>query len=278
MKRVFLDFVQYGAPPGSHPTGGWVVLRDLCGEDEEAIDATDTEQAIALLDRLLVTTKGAALGPGQARTLTASDRDRLLATIFRAEFGTRIDCTLRCESCGEPFDIDFQLPDLMASLGASSGELPDVLSSNKPDRGDGVVQLEDGRRLRLPRGDDELAVHGLPPEAARAELLARCLLEGEADPDDSTLLEALERTAPIIDADLVATCPECGAGGLAHFDLQHYLLTAIAQEAPARIAEIHLLAKTYGWSLAEILALRHSRRRAFAMAIERDRSVQTVDL
>src|SRR5713101_2572726 len=111
MKRVFLDFVPQGAP-----AGGWVVLRDLCGEDEEAVDATDTAQAIALLDRLLVKTGGAALGPGEAHALTASDRDRLLAAIFQAEFGARIDCTLRCETCGEPFDIDFQLPNLMASL------------------------------------------------------------------------------------------------------------------------------------------------------------------
>jgi hypothetical protein len=273
MKRVFLDFVPYSAP-----AGGWVVLRDLCGEDEEAIEATDTAQAIALLDRLLVTTPGAALGPGQAHTLTASDRDRLLATIFQAEFGTRIDCTLQCEICGEPFDIDFQLLELMASLGASLGEAPETLSPDRPDRRDGVVRLEDGRRLRLPRGEDELAVHGLPPDLAGTELLTRCLVEGEAGPDDPAVLDALERAAPIIDAELEATCPECGAGALAHFDLQHYLLTAIAQQAPARIGEIHLLAKTYGWSLAEILALRHSRRRAFAMAIERDRGAPTVDL
>jgi hypothetical protein len=274
MKRVRLDFAPQGAP-----SGGWVLLRELCGEDEEAVDAAaDTAQAIALLDRLLVTTGDVVLGPGEARALTASDRDRLLATIFEAEFGTRVDCTLRCEACGEPFDIDFQLPDLMASLGATFGEVPASPLPDAPGRRDGVLHLDDGRRLRLPRGADELAVQGLPPQDAVTELLARCLLEGEAGPDDEVLLAAMEQAAPIIDAELDATCPECGSAALAHFDLQHYLLTAIAQEAPARIAEFHLLAKTYGWNLAEILSLRRSRRRAFAMAIERDRGAQAVDL
>lgn len=102
-------------------------------------------------------------------------------------------------------------------------------------------------------------------------MLARCLVEGEATPEDRAILDALEGVAPILDTELNATCPECGETVQAHFDLQHYLLTAIMQEAPARIAEVHLLAATYGWSLREILELDRKRRRAFATAIERDR-------
>ena len=264
MRRIYLEF----APNAERP-GGWVALRDLRGDDEEAVEDADTAQAIALLDRLLVVERGAALGPGEANTLTASDRDRLLAAIFQAEFGTRIDCVLRCDACGEPFDIDFQLPDLMASLGVTPG--------SAPCHRDDEVRLAGGGRMRLPRGEDELALRGLAPDAAAAALLTRCLIEGDAEAEDPAVLDALARAAPLIDADLDATCPECGAAALAHFDLQHFLLTAVTQEGPARIAEIHLLARTYGWSLAEILALRRGRRRAFAMAIERDRGGHAVD-
>jgi hypothetical protein len=267
MKRILLGFV-----PRAPGAGGWAMLRDLCGDDEETVESADTAQAIALLDRLLVPAPEAAVGPGQASTLTASDRDRLLAALFQTEYGTRIDCTLRCTDCGEPFDIDFQLPDLMASLGFGPG------ASRPAADPDGELRLSDGRRLRLPRGEDELALLGLPPEDAAATLLARCLLDGKPNPDDeTTVLDVLEQAAPIIDADLDAVCPECGSPALAHFDLQHYLLTAIAQETPARIAEIHLLARSYGWSLNEILALRRGRRRAFVMAIERDRGVQAIE-
>ncbi len=43
------------------------------------------------------------------------------------------------------------------------------------------------------------------------------------------------------------------------------------RKTPARTAEVHLLASTYGWSLREILEPDRKRRRAFAAAIERDR-------
>jgi hypothetical protein len=258
MRRHFLAFA-----PSDGSIGGWVVLRNLCGADEEAVGGADTAEAIGLLDRLLVGTEGAALGPGEAHAMTASDRDRLLAEVYASEFGNRIDCVLHCEACDSPFDIDFHLPDLLASLDLPSADIATTRES--------ILALEDGRRVRLPRGSDELALQGMSVESAEAALLARCIVEGEAAPQDQAVLEALERTAPILDTELAATCPECGAAVQAHFDLQHYLLTAIMQEAPARIAEIHLLAATYGWSLREILELDRKRRRAFASAIERDR-------
>jgi hypothetical protein len=258
MRRLFLTFA-----PSDSPAGGWVLLRDLCGADEEAVDGTDTAAAIGLLDRLLVPADGAALGPGEASALTASDRDRLLAEIYAAEFGNRIDCVLRCDVCSSPFDIDFRLPELMVSLNLPPADVAVA--------GQSVLTLDDGRRVRLPRGSDELAVHGSSAEIAEAVLLARCMIEGDALPDDQTVHDALERAAPLLDVELDAACPECGAVVQAHFDLQHYLLAAIMQEAPARIGEIHLLAATYGWGLREILELGRKRRRAFAMAIERDR-------
>jgi hypothetical protein len=258
MARIFL-----GVTPSGRAEPAWVMLRDLCGEDEEAVQGTDTAQAVALLDRLLVVEDGAALRPGEAQDLTASDRDRLLASVYLAEYGARIDCVLHCAACGAPFDIDFRLPDLMAQLG--------IDLQARPVPHDDLVRTADGRRLRLPRGRDEIALLGLPPEAGATALLARCLVQGTAEPSDPEVLAALEQAAPILDVDLDATCPECNAAAQARFDLQHYLLATITQESPARLAEIHLLAATYGWSLHDILSLRRRRRRAFAVAIERER-------
>jgi hypothetical protein len=258
MRRFFLQF----APPNA-PAGQWVLLRDLCGEDEEAVTGTDTAQAIALLDRLLVPAAGSALAPGEADGLNASDRDRMLAALYCAEYGPRIDCVLTCDSCGAPFDIDFRLPELMASLALAPADTP----APRP----AEIALDDGRRLRLPVGRDELAVFGLPPDRAEAALLARCVVNGAADLGDIAVLEALEQAAPILDVDLDARCPECDAAVVAGFDLQHYLLTAILREAPARIREFHLLSSSYGWSLNEITQLRRKRRRAFVEAIEHDR-------
>lgn len=260
MRRFFLNF----APPHVF-TGGWVALRHLRGSDEEAVVDTDTAAAIDLLDRLLVPDQGAALGPGEADALTTSDRDRLLAEVYAAEFGNRITCVLHCDACDNPFDIDFQLSDLMASLRFTPTDVPDARDS--------ILLLDDGRRVRLPRGSDELKLQGLPIEEAEAALLASCMVEGEATVEDGAILELLDSVAPILDVELDATCPECSAAMQAHFDLQHYLLATIMQETPTRITETHLLASTYGWSLHEILDLDRRHRRAYATAIERDRSI-----
>lgn len=263
MRRMVLGLT----PPGA-ASRSWVVLRELCGEDEEAVAGTDTAEAIRLLDRLLSETEGAALGPGEAKHLTAADRDRLLANVYAAEFGPKIDCILRCTACAAPFDIDFRLPDLLGSLGMSLTEPP---SAQAP-----TLELADGRRVRVPCGEDELVLLGLPPDRAESALLERCMIHGAAEPGDPAVTEALERAAPILDLDLDATCPECGAPVQAHFDLQRYVLAAIMQETAIRLGEIHLLASSYGWSLREILQLRRRQRRAFALAIERDRGANAV--
>ena len=258
MQRVPLDFA---------PMAGWVALRGLSGHDEESVAGTDTEQAIALLDRLLVDIRGAAVRPGDAAELAAPDRDRLLAAVYASAFGARVECVVLCEACGERLTVEFMLAELVASLRAPS-HIPGLT------RHDGaVLQLADGRRVRLPCGRDELDLLAFAPETREAELLRRCVVEGEVGADDAGVLAAMEAAGPLIDLDLDSTCPSCGATRPVHFDLQFYLLSAILQETPLRTAEIHRLAATYGWGLGDILALGRLRRRAFVAEIERDRSL-----
>lgn len=250
--------------------GGWVFLQELCGRAEGVVAGTSTADALRLLDQLLVDLPGASLGPGQAARLTAPDRDRLLAWVYGAHFGFRVESTLRCESCGEPFDLDFDLGELLRSLEEES-----------PGEGDGAPRegtfsLPDGRRFRLPTGEDEIAVAGLPAELAEAELAQRCGLSAEgpelSEGEGEGMLEALEAhlaaRAPLVDCELDATCPECGTGQTVHFDIQHYLLSALSRERAKLSAEIHRLASSYGWGLDEILSLPRSRRRELVELVE----------
>ena len=112
MQRVALEFAS---------RGGFAVLRGLCGHDEEAIGGTDTEAALGLLDRLLVDAPGVIIGPGHAAELAAPDRDRLLAAVFRAAFGPRVESTVPCAACQEPFDLDFVVLGL-GVLGSNIGD------------------------------------------------------------------------------------------------------------------------------------------------------------
>lgn len=244
--------ITHGAQPG------WVYLRELRGDDEESISDVDTWAAIALIDRLLVDAPGALLRPGQAVALTAADRDRALAAIHGAELGDRIATTVSCSACGARFDLDFRLGELVAAL------TPDLAGVTRD--GAGGYRLADGTCFRLPTGLDELEAAGAP--SPTDALVARCRLAGDADA--ATLAAALERVAPLVDVELDASCAECGHVQPVRFDVQRYLLGSLLADGPQRAAEIHRLARSYGWGLAEILSLPRRRRRDYVALVERE--------
>jgi hypothetical protein len=251
--------VEHGSEPG------WVFLRELRGDDEEAVGATDSEAAIALLDRLLVEHPGAAVGPGRACELTIADRDRALAAVQLAELGARVDSTVTCVACAKPYDIDFDLAALIDNVQRDAPATPALCE--RP----GVYRLPppDGRRFRLPSGVDERAVAALEPADAASALLRRCVLDGSGG-DDESLGEAMRAVGPLLDVEVSATCAECGHPQSVRFDLQHYVLSAVRDGGKQRAREVHQIATAYRWSLAEILSLPRSRRRLHAELIERD--------
>lgn len=233
-------------------------VRGLCGTDEESIDGTDTAQAIALVDRLLVAVQGAAHGPGDARRLTPADRDRVLAAVFAREVGPQVRSNPTCPACGKGFDVEFELASLLSSLTPDRSELRA--------EADGSFSLADGTRFRLPCGDDELAALGEPRPAEA--LLARCHQGG---PTAAAELSAvLDRAAPLVDTELGVTCPECGHRHGLRFELQGFLLGTLIAERRQRVAEVQQLARAFGWSLTEILALTRTQRRMHVAMVDRD--------
>lgn len=236
---------------------GWAYLRDLRGADEESVEGTGTDVAIALLDRLLLAFDGAAVAPGEAGALCAADRDRLLAAVHLRELGRRIAANTRCAGCTQPFDLDFDLARLVASLDNAA-----VASWRIPD---GTFATPGGLRFRLPTGVEEIADAACAdPERRLAE---RCRLDGEGEVAE--LEDAMDAVAPLVDVELAATCPGCGLEQMVRFDVQGFLLARILGEARERAREIHAIARAYGWSLTEILDLPRARRATYVELIER---------
>ncbi len=245
-----------------HPPGGWVTLAVPRGRDIERVRDTGTGTAIALLDGLLLDDEGTTGGPWEAAALTAADRDRLLAALHRELYGARIDGTWTCAACQAPFDLDFDLDALLASL--EDRVLPEGMTADPA----GGWRLPDGRRFRLPTGADELAVAGLPEEAGAQALLERCVLEGSAADDPLAVGAAMEAVAPISSLALDARCPECGADQSVPFDLQHYVLARLAHERCCLPQQVHCLALAYHWSLRETLDLPHDQRLRYVALAE----------
>jgi hypothetical protein len=253
--------------------GGLAFLREITGAEEQSITSTTTADAIKLLGDLLVDSHPGSLQPEQLTGLHAGDRDRMLAEVYRRIYGQRVESTVNCSQCGEAFDLEFSLSNLLESL--NSGEVTEQVEQ----REDGSYALADGLCFRLPTAEDEYAVLGLSPENAERELLLRCIQNLPEDLDlDSRAQQiqaVMESVAPIVDLELDARCPECGQGQQVHFDLQHFLLAALSAERNKLMAEIHSLASSYGWSLADILNLPRSQRRSLAGLIETDNDLES---
>src|SRR6266851_4566390 len=138
-----------------------VRLRELTGFDEQCVRDVSTATAIGLLDRLV---EGVPEGSWRVVQLTACDRDRLLAAVYRLTYGKRIDSTSQCTQCGSLFDLTFSLDDLLVAVDrAPSPSVAEALP-------DGTFCTAGGAQFRLPTGEDELAVTGLPPAEAEQVL------------------------------------------------------------------------------------------------------------
>ena len=235
-------------------------LRELTGRDEFGVLGANTANAIKLLSTLLEESSPEL----RAADLVASDRDRLLAAVYERAFGDRIESTLVCAHCELPFDLDFSLRRVIQAVDErTSGERWRV-------RGDGLFESSSGTKFRLPTGRDELELAAIAPEAVGSMLLKRCAEASEWSEDQTAFEELLERVAPLLDFELVASCAECKHVHTIQFDIQTYVLGAIIAERRRLLAEINRLARAYSWSLEEILSLRRSDRRQFVELIENE--------
>ena len=247
-----------GQAGGAFSTGG---VRELNGYDEHAVSGTDTFNAL----RLISNVTGAS---GDVSPLTASERDRLLASIYQRNFGERIRSTTTCSSCSNLFDLDFSLGELLRVM--QTAEPPPVEPED-----DDIWRLPTGVRFRVPAAEDEIAVAGLDASEAEQALATWCVVDaaGQADAVEQ-VASALDEMAPLLCLDMNAVCPECAAQQSLRFDIQEYLLRRLLAERSHLLADIHRLATAYGWSLESILALPRQDRRAFVSLIETEASLR----
>lgn len=231
-----------------------VLLRRIAGSDEADLAPDRPGEPTRLLAALARRPDGRPLN---LAALPVSLHDRLLAEVYRAEVGEQAPCRAPCAQCGQPFEFELALADLLAAQDAEAAAcgLPEA---------DGRWPVA-GTRVRPPT---------LADAAAPSALLPQTLCE--PPPEDASALAAvtafLERAAPLLALALDTHCPHCGSAQQLGFDLPRFLVRAIGNERPFLIRETHLLAARYGWSHAEIMALPRDDRRAFASLIESERS------
>jgi hypothetical protein len=178
-----------------------------------------------------------------------------LLRMREACFGASIDAYVDCERCRERMALALDVCQLLADVGESDAPA------------DVVVE---GLRFRPPCSRDLAAIAAEGDgEAAARQLLERCCI-GAEEPASGKLgdhlveIEAgLAALDPAADISLALACAACGNRWTPSVDVGALLWEEIEARAGGLLAEIHGLARAYGWTEPEILALSPQRRAAY---------------
>jgi len=237
------------------PGAEGVYLRNLNGADELALENGSTKSLVALLEAL----KQGAYPDNDLRAaqIVTADRDRLLAMLYISLYGPRVESTISCQVCGQKFDLDFSLEELLKHLHPLS-EVPE----------DGTYSIEPGISFRLPTGEDEILIAAAARDEQEKLLLERCLVEGNPGSDNEKVQLKMAEVAPVLSMEMEAVCPECGHSQQVHFDMQSFFLARLKQEKPLLLHEVHLVASHYHWSHKEILELPRRLRKQYVALIQ----------
>jgi hypothetical protein len=195
--------------------------------------------------------------------LPVGRRDALLLELRRKSFGSVLDVHTTCSSCFEHIEVSVEIGDLLALAG-------------EPDTGEVAVSVSGWKvQVRLPDSNDLAAAALCSNEAeGRALLLQRCVLNASHDGRDRTpeelpppvveeLSARLEAADPLAVIEIQSTCPSCGHVVTDDLDAGALLWSEVESEAHRLLLEVDTLARRYGWTEEEVLALGPRRRRAY---------------
>jgi hypothetical protein len=225
-------------------------LRKMTGREEAILaDQQNQRNGGKLVTELLascVLTLGEIkpLGAATVANMYSADRNYLLLKLRSATFGSQLQATYKCPSCGHSHEMTEDLEDLPVRSLADDESAAEVR-----------VQLEDGYVdasgvvhtalvMRLPTGADESAVAPQMRKNAslgKNALLSRCLkslgdvpahrlnalgpkLLSDLTMTDRRLIDkALNSAAPGVNLIRDIECPDCGNEFKSSLDLTHFL-------------------------------------------------------
>jgi hypothetical protein len=195
--------------------------------------------------------------------LDIGERDRWLLRLREWTFGSQLASVAHCPVCDERLEWTVDIADLLVvRKPALSGEL--------------TLELDRyGASFRLPNSLDLAAIANcVDATAARGLLLERCVLERRLDGQELSsgelpldvadeIVERMVDADPQADMQLDLLCPTCDHRWQALFDIGTFFWSEINAWAGRIMAEVHVLARAYGWREADILNLSAWRRQHY---------------
>lgn len=195
----------------------------------------------------------------QLGELRIGRRDGCLLRLREGIFGPVMDATAKCPCCG--VDVEFTLRTADLKVETAAAEL--------------LQEFEEGGmvvKFRLLNNSDLAAIARSRGVAdARQTLLSRCVVEASLDGvavaaetlSEEVISKLAARLAdgdPQADMTLDLKCAACAHSWQIGFDISSFLWTEIDALAKRLLAEVHTLARAYGWREADVLAMGAARR------------------
>lgn len=200
------------------------------------------------------------LPPSQLPDLPLGVINRALLGLRTTSFGHRIEAYLDCEQCGERLELALDTRELLAAA-------PEGGMADRVDVGGFLFRAPSSRDLAAIAGESDVAT-------ATRKFLDRCRVDTGAVPwNEGAELQAeveaeLEALDPMADIALELTCDACGNRWVTSLDVGALVWEEIEARSRALLLEVHRLARAYGWTEPEILALSPQRRAAYLELVE----------
>jgi hypothetical protein len=201
--------------------------------------------------------------PEELAGLSIGRRDKLLLTLRERLFGPRLMGIAECPACYEKLELSFDVSDIRLEAGEEQN--PQL-----------SLEMQGYEILfRLPDSNDlAILAFDADREEDRGTLLKRCLtgvrLNGKEQPVEdlpteiaTAVTERMSQADPQAYVKLSLECPSCGHDWLATFDILSFLWSEIETWSQRILREIHILARSYGWREADILAMSQFRRQSY---------------
>ena len=186
-------------------------------------------------------------------------RNLALLRLRQATFGPQLAACADCPTCGAAMAFDLDVATLLESVSAP------------PERASAEPMFDaHGAAWRLPSSRDQAqAAVAADSDAALALLLRACrvdappdadLPQGAALDDIEARMEALDPAANI---ELSLRCADCAHAWTVALDADACVWDDISLCARGLLRDVHRLARAYGWTEPQVLALGPARRAAY---------------
>ncbi len=257
---------EFFTTPGRVPARFTVCTGDRERALLECDFASDDRPALvtALLAAFLANADGAPCETLELWNLPLSTRDLALVHVAAAIDGTdTLDLAWRCPraDCREDLEVSLTLASIDALHEQRAGK--DTLTVPGPDGSALTVRRPTGDDLRHWR-----AMGAADETAVRHRMLRELCVAGTPTDDAPALDEALETFDPLMTLTLSAACPACGHSAEHPLDLEAFALARLHEHQDRLVREIHQLARAYGWSEAEVLAVPRARRARYLELVQ----------